>query len=344
MRLERLPCKPLERAKNFSVSPSYIVGCTGQKAVILDRQGTLLHTVEKLRYVYSARISPDETKLLLISNENRFYIVDMRSFAVRGVTVKVPWNQNLEGRGCWTFDGNGVLIPVSRRTDALNSTLRRYCVEDLSQYQDFLADKYVLNNIFPLKSLESYLLIGYDRQRDGRNYFIRFDGRQYREFPLDVRGSMAILGAAMDEKNGTVTVAYVGGCSQFTLEGEKIGEMFHPEPKDKTFSFAGSFSHLLAEEESRQRLKELSTSLHLENISARDYINKYALSSCGKYIHLASQSGFYLLDAATGKILAAVPETYGVQNFEELSSDTIAVATWSGVKLYRLCGQDGTCL
>jgi hypothetical protein len=52
---------------------------------------------------------------------------------------------------------------------------------------------------------------------------------------------------------------------------------------------------------------------------------------------LASESGFYLIDASTGNLLASVPEKYGVQNFEELAPGLIAIATWSGVKLYRFC-------
>ena len=77
MNLNRIKCKPLERAKNLCVSRSYIVGCTGKKAAIMDKQLNLIHTIEGLDYVYSAEVSPDETKLLLISTLNKFYIVDL---------------------------------------------------------------------------------------------------------------------------------------------------------------------------------------------------------------------------------------------------------------------------
>jgi len=114
MKLERIKCKPLERAQNLCVSKSYIVGCTGRKAAIMDKHLNLIHTVEGLEYVYSAEVSPDETKLLLISTGNRFYIVDLRTFEKTRITVKSPYNQNLEGRGCWSFDGRSVWIPVQR--------------------------------------------------------------------------------------------------------------------------------------------------------------------------------------------------------------------------------------
>ena len=43
-----------------------------------------------------------------------------------------------------------------------------------------------------------------------------------------------------------------------------------------------------------------------------------------------------MLDVKTKNVLASVDETYGVQNFEEIAADVIAIATWNGVKLYRL--------
>lgn len=115
MKLERIKCKPLERAKNLCVFQSCIIGCTGPKAVIVDKRLNHVHTVDELDYVYSAELSPDETKLLLIFTGNKFYIVDMRTFDKVRVTVKAPYIYNLEGRGCWKI-----------RMDSRNTQLRPY--------------------------------------------------------------------------------------------------------------------------------------------------------------------------------------------------------------------------
>ena len=137
-----------------------------------------------------------------------------------------------------------------------------------------------------------------------------------------------------------VTVASIAGCRQFTLDGKAIQTISHPDPKDKTLRASDAFIHLFdGDTEKQNRLKEVSASLGLEDISAPDYITKHEFSSCGTYIYLASESGFYLLDASTGDILATVPEEYGVQNFQEIDPGLIAIATWTGVKLYKLCNQ-----
>jgi hypothetical protein len=335
MKLERIKCKPLERAKALCVSHSYIIGCTGQKAAIMDRQLNLIHTVVGLEYVYSAEVSPDETKLLLISNGNKFYVVDLHTFEKTRITVKAPYNQNLEGQGCWSFDGKSIWIPVQR---CINSTLRRYCVHDFRKYQDYLADKYCLIAISKIDSNNTYFLIGYNREENDRTYFIYFDGTEFREIPLETAVSAIMPPVTIDMESGVVTIASIAGCQQFTLEGKAVSTISHPDPKDKVLHFSDVFMSLFdGDAEKQTHIKELSASLGLENITAADYITKHRSSSCGKYVYLASESGFYLIDASTGNLLASVPEKYGVQNFEELAPGLIAIATWSGVKLYRFC-------
>lgn len=338
MRLERIKCKALERAKNIFLSKSYIIGCTGRKAVVMDKQLNLIHTVEGLEYVYFAEMSPDETKLLLISNDRYFYVVDMHSLEKTRITVKAPYNHNLEGRGCWSFDGKSVWIPVQRSNGYINSTLRRYGIDDFDKYEDYLEDKYYLNGILRIDTDHTYFLTGYNRQENNRTYFIYFDGAVFREIPLEIADHILAPVATVNTEKGIVTIASVSGCRQFTLDGKVIKMISHPCPKDKTIRTSDVFKHLADGDTQKQKqLKEISESLGLENISASDEIAKYAPSSCGTYIYLASESGFYLLDAGTGDIVASVLERYGVHNFEEFAPQMIAIATWSGVKLYQVC-------
>ena len=310
MKLERIKCKPFERAKNLNISESYIIGCTGRKAVVLDKQLNIVHIVENLDYVYEALLSPDETKMLLISTGNKFYIVDMQTFDMTRVTVKAPYNENLEGRGCWSHDGKSVWIPIQN----MNSVLRRYWIDDLTRFQDYLKDKYHLDGIQRLEKSERYFLTGYNRAENNKRYFIYFNGVEFREYPLENPAQLLALWAEVDEEQEIVTVAGTKDCWQFTMEGKALQPISHPAPKDKPDMFT----------------------VFREPIACLDYVTKYDISTCGRYAYLSSQSGFYVLDAKTNDVLASVDETYGVQNFEEIAADVIAIATWSGVKLYRL--------
>ena len=227
---------------------------------------------------------------------------------------------------------------MQRSTGYINSTLRCYCAQDFNKYEDYLADKYYLNGISKIADTGTYFLIGYNRQENNRTYFVYFDGTAFREFPLESSVNMIAPTATVDMEKKVVTVASVAGCQQFTLDGKAIKTISHPEPKDKILHASDVFMDLFdGDAEKQNRLKEVSASLGLENISAPDHITKHERSSCGSHVYLASESGFYLLDAGTGDILASVPEENGVQNFEELAPGLIAISTWTGVKLYRFC-------
>lgn len=337
MKLKPIKWKPFNRAKDISISDSYIIGCTGPKAIILDKQLNLVHIIDGLEYVYSAQMSPDEKHLLLISNGNKFYIVNMLTFEKTRVTVRAPHNSYLEGKGCWSFDGESILIPVQQYVEYGDSTLRCYSLKDISKYQDFLVNKYHLSEILRLESNGIYLLIGYNRQEDNRKYFIHFDGLTFKEYLLESSEDMVVFSADVDIHRSIVTLYTLKGCYRYTLDGKSVAELSHPVPVDKTYSFYDVFGHLFIDnQEKLEKLKELSISFGSENISTPDFITKYQISSCGNFVYIASESGFYVADAETVEIMASVQEKFGVQNFEEISSDIIALATWSGVSLYQI--------
>ena len=89
---------------------------------------------------------------------------------------------------------------MHRNTGYINSTLRRYCVNDLTQYEDLLADKYCLNGISRIDANNTYFLTGYNRQENNRTYFIYFDGIAFREIPLAASDNIITLSAAIDMK------------------------------------------------------------------------------------------------------------------------------------------------
>lgn len=330
MKLHKIKCRPLERAKNLVVSPSYVVGLTGQKAVILDRHLNLLHVVDGLSYVYAAQISPDESKLLLIANTNHFHIVDLQTFEKTRVTVKAPYNESLAGIGCWSFDGKSVWIAVQRHTPWLNSTLRCYSLEDLNAYRDYLPDRYVLLCIRRTEKTGTYFLMGYDREAHNRHFFAYFDGTSFQIYPLEEAGCLIAPSADVDMNAGVVTVCSYGISRRFTLDGKRLPDLEHPAPAQKTISASQIAAQLFPE------VQEVPVQESLENIPVRDSIMKVVKSACGKYRYLASQSGFYVLDAREQTVLAVVEEAYGVQGFEELAPGVLGLATWTGTKLYQI--------
>jgi len=63
--------------------------------------------------------------------------------------------------------------------------------------------------------------------------------------------------------------------------------------------------------------------------------------ACAYYRHsrrvmIVGKDSPHIMGANTAEILATVPEEYRVQNFEEIAPGVIAIATWGGVKLYKI--------
>lgn len=302
MKLQRIKCPPLAHAWDLTVSPSYVVGCTGKRAVILDRQYNLLQTVEGLDYVYKAHLSPDEKQLLLISNANKFYVTDIAAGTTRKVLVRAPFNYNLEGEGCWSHDGQYVFIPVMHK-ETLIHTLRRYRVDTLTIDAEFLHGEYVIERIQQLKETASYFMTGLIRS--GMQYFfIHLKDDDFSIYPVEGSADLFPLNSHMCESEDEISLPGHKFYGRYTLKGKLLEKIDNPFPSGES--------------------------------AYKDSITKHALSQCGRYIFMSTNAGFYLLDADTKQLLAHIPEEYGVQNFEQLEPDVIALAAWDGVKLYRM--------
>lgn len=335
MRLERIKCKHLNHAWDITVSDSYIIACTGRRALVLDRKYQLVQSFDGLDYVYAARVSPDEKQLLLISNGNKFYVADLESGQMRRNTIRAPYNCNLEGYGCWSHDAAALLIPVMN-SKTRTCALRRYDADDLTRYQDFLTKEYHLSKIHRLGDGKTYLLTGRDRHEAKlKETFLYFDGSSFTCCPLE--DYLVVLDSEVDLHTGVVTLYSTDDCFRYTAEGKKMETLRHPRAKTGKVSFSDVFANMFADQpDAMAEIRNQCEALGLEHVDTKDAITKYAFSACGRFHYVASKSGFYIADARTAEILAHVPEEYGVQNFEWVEPDVIALATWGGVKLYRV--------
>ena len=131
---------------------------------------------------YRCIISRDERRLLLISTANWFYVVSLSTYEITKHLIKGKYNDNLEGRGCWTLDGKGCLFCVTNGTSVLSS-LRIYPDIKAGEFRDLLCDKYWLTDICAAPEHNSYLITGLNRDND-KSYLIWFDGEQFRECVL----------------------------------------------------------------------------------------------------------------------------------------------------------------
>lgn len=340
MILRELKKKPfLKYAKGYCFSESYAIFCTGKSAFICDKAFNLLHTIEGLSYVYHAFVSPNEKILLLISNKNIFYLVYLNDFSVKKYTIRGEYNTNLEGRGCWSFDGKSLYFNIfSRKT--LNSALRRYTLSNDMSYEDMLIEKYWLVNIKPIKELNKYLLIGLDRKKTqiGCWHIIWFDGVLFEECPIynENVDNDCISFAEYEAVTNTIILYGHDKTYRSDLSGRIIEDMSLSTPQKITGSFSEAISNLGFKSDVFENLKSLSSSLGIENVSLDDSVYKVCLSFDAKKYYIGTHLGIIVIDAETKETLGSRNIEYGVQSITEISPNIIVVSTYCGIKIYEV--------
>ena len=69
--------KELKYSKNLTLTSKYIILYKGASVAVYDYKFVCLKKIPNLKYVYNGYVSPDETKLLLVSNANRYYLISL---------------------------------------------------------------------------------------------------------------------------------------------------------------------------------------------------------------------------------------------------------------------------
>lgn len=157
--------KELRHSKNLTLTSRYIILYNGSSVVIYDYEFVCQRKILNLKYVYHGYVSPDETKLLLVSNTNRYYLVSLEDFSVLGTcSIKSPYNGNLEGTACWDSK-DSFLLPVQNDGSML-STLRKYNCNSSNSFEDFLTELFWIKYVTFVEKNNSYLIIGLDRNED----------------------------------------------------------------------------------------------------------------------------------------------------------------------------------
>ena len=150
--------KELKYAKNLTLTSRYIILYRGTSVVIYDHKGSCRKKIPNLKYVYNGYVSPDETKLLLVSNTNRYYLFSLEDFSLLSShTIKAPYNANLEGLACWYSNGS-FLLPVQNSISML-STLRKFNCDSSNSFEDFLAESFWIIYVTFVAQKNSYLIL-----------------------------------------------------------------------------------------------------------------------------------------------------------------------------------------
>lgn len=139
----------------------HTVGCTGQTVVVFDAGGNELARFKDLKYAYTARFSPDGTKLVVKSAEGRLAVYSLESMSLlkKFRFSKVNYAQN---DGCCFSEDGKEFINVERYPDDLHSVVSWYDAETFDQIHTLTPDD--LTMIYNVKPYNGQIYaLGFER-------------------------------------------------------------------------------------------------------------------------------------------------------------------------------------
>lgn len=340
MELTEIKIESLRYAKNFCFSDKYAVFCTGRKALIYDTNLSLLHQVDNLYYVYRALLSPDNRTVLLISNANLFYLLNLDNFSLEKYRIGGKYRDNLEGRGCWSFDGRSVYLLV-RNNKTFCSAIRQYDLSRDMSFEDLFEDSFRLLSIKPVKQLKKYLLSGTDPtkmlldQSDSKK-MIWFDGKSLECYPICEIGTDVVRYTDYDSKSQTVLVYGFDTTLRYDIHGQFIEYVSLPKTEKILPPLSNKRKQTEVEKLICNIAKQLPKDLLIKGTPITDSINKISQSPDGNRLYIASNLGFFVVETSSNELIAHKKITYGVTDIEEIFPNIFFVSTWNGVKVFKL--------
>ena len=319
MRVISVPCSYLKNCKKLICANQYVIVLTGRSVLILSREMELLKQIDGFQYLYDGQLSPDGTKLLLISTGANFYMLSMDTLELLWkARVKEGKYCNLEGKGVWTLDGSRFFfIVLDQKT--FQYKIRSYNALDPNDFYDetSLSETHRIHEILAIHSLNSYVLLGQDRFDEQFNLPSRplklfiYQAGICQEFVLNSQTGIP-FGMNYDENLGKLIIYTDKGTFSCNLQGEDIRKI-SLENTDGNNS-ANPFSYY-----------------------GFSQIKQIAMSQNGRYVFIASSYGFDICDKESGGVIFSKEYGFGAENFTEIQENLIVVCRYTGTaSLYKI--------
>lgn len=150
----------LKRSETYLFSDYYIFVFSGHKIAIYDNEMNELSIISGFSLTYSGWLSPDKKEFLAVSLSNMFYVITLSDFSVKKISIDLnDCFDGLEGQGCWSEDGEHVIIPL-RSSKNHFTELRFYDIKDYSFTSKKFEHIYV-NRIEFVPSEKKYLMFAW---------------------------------------------------------------------------------------------------------------------------------------------------------------------------------------
>ena len=304
----------LRYIKNAAFSKDYVLFCTGKKVIACDHRLNPVRVFENLRQVYSACISPDQTKALFVSEKSLFYIADLSDGSIACSRFLSPYNDDVDGVGCWDQDGASVVIPVQNK-NSLCSVVRRYHVGDLNAYADVFSGNYRITYVSYVESAKKLLFVGSDLDKyfhfTAERWFMAWHDGGKTDIIYLKGNDTGVEKTAINEKDKIITVFSSNKVSEYGFDGRLLSQI----SLEEHYAAKGKRFHPLFINET---------------------IHKTVPVGANGDCLVGTNKAIALVNTKQNTITKRIPEAFGVYDIRVLENNIVLYATGSGVKTAKL--------
>ena len=323
-----------KNVKGWTYSDKFIVSFTGKRASIFDKNLNLLYTITDLRCVYHGCISEDESKLLLVSNSNNFYVFSLETFELlQKYSLKGRFNYNIEGNGAWNFDNETFLI-IATDKFSLCSCVMIFSPNNIAPLKQIEFKNHNFTKILRLNHLKKHLLIGTDHSQYHQNCFVFLQNENTEEYILEDFDDLII-----DAEYNNVLDKYIIYGSENSMICNEIGKLIKPiEIRNIIGNTSTFFSNWLNEfnlnDEQKYEMLQLTLNLIGSNNDVYENINKLLWSKNSNIVFGATNERIFIYDINEKEIVFSKKVPFGVYDLVEISVNKIILQTWNGAIVY----------
>ncbi len=311
MKLTQIPCEGLKKAKNILITKEYYIALSGQRVTFMNHSFEIVKVLEKFTHSYNGSVSPDGKYLLVVSNSPIFYLISLETLdLIEKVRIK-GGVETIEGRGCWSPDGQRIVIPL-KEENFWTYTVRHYNVHEPTSYTDieFPARAFHIYDIASVPEHNAYYLLVKNR-KDGWTdlpstamCLIKF-----------IENSCEVI-EIKDQREIPFSFEYNIKTDRFTVCTLKKPFTCSPDGFDVS-------------------VIDIDGETVLAGFPY--FVKHIAASKNGKWVFMASTSGFDIFDKKTGEVLLYKEYEYGATHITEIEENLIAVAFYHGsMRLFRI--------
>lgn len=314
MQLKKKNIEYLRYLKNASLSKDYILFSTGTRVIVCNKDLECLNVFEGLKNVYSVYISPDQTKALFVSEKPVFYIADLISFSIDCKNILPPYNDNIEGIGCWDQNSKSVFVPVQKKT-SMCSIVRQYFIGDTNAYKDVFTGNYHVISVEYIEPLKKHLFVGLDLDKYysfvAECWFIAWYDNSKTDIIYLKGNDTNVDKTEINTKDKLIKVFSNNKICEYGFDGQVLSQVTlqdYYKMQEKLF----------------------------HPLFVNEHIYKTVNVGTSDYCLVGTDKSFALVNTKHNTISKRIPSEFGVYDIRVLDNNTVLYATGSGISFAKL--------